>query len=221
MDGPDDGEHHQSVVAIGASGSSGLLDMADILALLPASFPGTVLLTLHRPVDRPSNLARVLQRVSALPVVIAGQMQHLQPGTCYIGEPAAHLTLCSPTAIGLVADPWHAYRNRTIDLLFDSVAAYAADRAIGVVLSGCLSDGSRGLAAIMGAGGISMARDPWQHVQGDMPRNAIASAGPLHCVDCVDCVPSLVQAIVVHATGTRLGFPPPPAAAQLISVHRL
>lgn len=216
MPGPISNRKHPNIVAVGASGGGGLLDMAHLLSLLPAGFPGVVLLTLHRPVDRPSNLASILQRVSALPVMVAHRLQSLHPGTCYVGEPAAHLILRSPTAIGLVADPRHGYRNRTIDLLFDSVAAHAADRAIGVVLSGSLADGSRGLAAITKAGGISMARDPWQHFEGDMPRNAIASAGPLHCVD---YVPGLAREIVVQVTGA--GADVLPAGQRMASLHRL
>ena len=207
---------YPSVVAVGASGSGGLLDMAHLLSLLPASFPGVVLLTLHRPVDRPSNLARILQRVSALPVMVARRVQSLRPGTCYVGEPAAHLSLRSPNAIELIADPRHDYRNRTIDLLFDSVAGHAAGRGIGVVLSGSLADGSRGLTAITKAGGVSMARDPWQHFEGDMPRNAIASAGPLHCVD---YVPGLARAIRVHVMNTDPRILP--ASPQMAWLHRL
>ena len=216
MPGPSSKRSHPSVVAVGASGAGGLLDMAHLLSLLPVSFPGVILLTLHRPADRPSNLASILQRVSALPVMVASRLQSLHPGTCYVGEPAAHLTLYSSTAIELVADLGHGYRNRTIDLLFGSVAIYAANRAIGVVLSGSLADGSRGLAAITQAGGVSMARDPRQHFEGDMPRNAIAAAGPLHCVD---YVPGLAREIVTQVVGT--GADVLPAGQRMVSLHRL
>ncbi len=185
-----------SVVAVGASGATGLTDMAELLARLPAGFPGTILLTLHRPSHRPSNLARVLQRVSAMPVAVARPGEPLQAGACYVGEPASHLALQSPHAIGLVADPWHAYRNRTIDLLFASVARHVADRGVGVVLSGSLRDGSRGLSAIRHAGGLGLACLPRPGCEGDMPRNAVALNGKL---DCVDDLAGLARVIGDHA----------------------
>ena len=82
-------------------------------------------------------------------------------------------------------DPHHFYRNTTIDLLFGSVAKFFPGQILGVVLSGCLGDGSLGLRAINRAGGISMARTPYNQAIGDMPRNAISRAAPLHYVGAV------------------------------------
>lgn len=174
---------HCTVVAVGGSGSQGLRDMQDLLLALPADLLATVLLTLHRPVDRASNLASVLQRSSRLPVEIAAQGRLLRPGVCYVGEPSRHLALGAPGRVRLVDDERRFHRNATVDLLFGSVAEHAGRQAIGVVLSGCLADGSRGLAAISQAGGIGMARVPCAHAVGDMPRNAIARAGPLSLID--------------------------------------
>ncbi len=174
---------HCAVVAVGGSGSQGLRDMQELLLALPADLPAAVLLTLHRPVDRPSSLASVLQRTSRLPVRIATQGGLLRPGVCYVGEPSRHLALGAPGQVRLVDDERRFHRNATVDLLFRSVAEHAGRQAIGVVLSGCLADGSRGLAAINQAGGIGMACVPCAQAVGDMPRNAIARAGPLSLVD--------------------------------------
>jgi two-component system chemotaxis response regulator CheB len=73
----------------------------------------------------------------------------------------------------LLDDPINRYRNRTIDALFRSVAAHAGSRMVGVVLSGSLDDGSRGLAAIKAAGGTTMVLTPhWSGGKG-MPENAV------------------------------------------------
>jgi two-component system chemotaxis response regulator CheB len=66
-----------------------------------------------------------------------------------------------------------------VDLLFGSVAEHGSEAATGIVLSGSLSDGSKGLAAIKAAGGITMARQPCETALSDMARNAIRIAGPL------------------------------------------
>lgn len=69
-------------------------------------------------------------------------------------------------------------RNRTVDTLFDSVALHAGKRAVGIVLSGSLDDGSRGLAAIHAAGGLTMVLDP-AHKPVGMQQNAIDYDGPI------------------------------------------
>ena len=120
-----------------------------------------------------------------LPVEIVADVQRLRSGVCYIGKPSQHLALASAGWLRVVDDPYFLYRNATIDLLFESVAEFCFGQICGVVLSGCLSDGSSGLRAISQAGGISMACTPYGQAFGDMPRNAIARAAPLHYVGAV------------------------------------
>ena len=184
-----------SVVAVGASGGQGLRDMMALVKALPPDLPAIVLLTLHRPADMPSHLAEILRRVSRLPVEIARDGEKLRPGACYVGEPARHLTLQAGDRARLVDDE-EIHRNTAIDLLFESVATYAGPRAIGVVLSGALSDGSVGLEAIGAAGGLCMARAPDPGVVDDMPFNAIALAGPLDCVESVGGLAREIERLV-------------------------
>jgi chemotaxis response regulator CheB len=167
------------IIAIGASGSDGLDDIKTLLAGLPNPLAAIVLLVLHRPWDLLSHLRDILARASYLPVVVAADGDRLQLGTCYIGEPAEHLTLAAKSRVHLLDDPTNSYRNRTIDALFRSVAAHAGSRMIGVVLSGSLDDGSRGLAAIKAAGGTTMVLTPNRSGDKGMPENAISYDGPI------------------------------------------
>ena len=95
-----------------------------------------------------------------------------------------------------------------IDYFFGSLAADQGARAIGAVLSGAASDGTRGLAQIKAAGGITIAQDPSTAHYDGMPRSAIAAG----VVDMV--LP--VQAIAAELA--RLGRHPylrePPLAAR-------
>ena len=170
------------IVAIGASGGQGLRDIEQVLTGLPARLDAVVMVVLHRPADKISHLRSVLSRKTALPVVIADNGVALIPGSCYIGEPDAHLELAAAYLGHLVPDNGFTYRNRTVDLLFHSVAKHAGSRFIGVVLSGALDDGTRGLTAIKEAGGISMVLTP--HPQGapGMPENAISYDGPIDVI---------------------------------------
>jgi chemotaxis response regulator CheB len=137
---------------------------------------------LHRPPDAESFLREVLSRRAGLPVCIARDGERLRAGTCYIGEPDAHLTLLPPDRCGLVRNSALQYRNRTIDLLFGSLAQHAGRRAVGIVLSGALDDGARGLAAIGAAGGMSMVATPDGRPFRGMPENAIAQVGAVDLI---------------------------------------
>jgi two-component system chemotaxis response regulator CheB len=166
-------------VAIGASGSQGLDDIGRLLGHLPPSLQAAVLIVLHRPSDRISHLRDVLDQRSAIPIRIASAGEHLRHGYGYIGEPDAHLTLTASSFGELVPGPRNLHRNRTVDLLFRSVAAHASGGFIGVVLSGFSDDGSRGLAAIHEAGGITMVLTPHGAPHKGMPENAIGYDGPI------------------------------------------
>jgi|tagenome__1003787_1003787.scaffolds.fasta_scaffold20945509_2 two-component system chemotaxis response regulator CheB len=130
------------MVAIGASAAEGLTDIKALLAALPANLAAVVLVALHRPSDRISHLKEVVSRGSLMPVLIADDGDRFRAGCCYIGEPDADLSLAEKSDVRLVEGAGDKHRNRTVDILFDSIAAYAKGRGIGVVLSGSLDDGS-------------------------------------------------------------------------------
>lgn len=180
------------IVAIGASGPDGVNDTKALLGALPNTLSAAVMVVIHRSWDQQSYLRDFLAFASPLPVVIVANGEHLQIGIVYIGEPSQHLTLAINGVGELVDDPSRHYGNRTIDLLFHSVAAHAGPRAIGVILSGTLDDGSRGLAAIRKAGGITMVLTPSSSPEHDMPSNAIDFAGP---VDLIGSTTSIAQGI--------------------------
>ena len=170
------------IVAIGASGAEGLGDICALLSPLPATLSAIVMVVLHRPWDRPTRLQAILAQNSRLPVVIAAQGERFEAGTVYIGEPSEHLTLAAHSFGALIDDPCRHHGGRTIDLLFKSVAAQAGKRMIGVVLSGALDDGARGLAAIHDAGGLTMVLTPGRSPQQGMPENAISYDGPIDLI---------------------------------------
>jgi two-component system chemotaxis response regulator CheB len=166
-------------VAIGASGGEGLDDIKRLLSALPSTLPAVVLVVLHRPSDRVSHLKQVLSRASAMPVLLAAEDQRFRAGRCYVGEPDAHLSLAANSRVQLIEGAGHNHRGRTVDILFISIAAHAKARGIGIILSGSLDDGSRGLAAIHHAGGVTMVLTHAGMADAGMPRNAVGYDGPI------------------------------------------
>lgn len=195
-------------VALGASGGDGLNDIQAVLRELPRSLPAVVLIVLHRPWDSPSHLAEILGRASQMPVRVARDGERIAAGTAYVGEPADHLTLSAGGVIHLIGDLDCRHRNRTVDLLFRSVAAHGGHRIIGIVLSGSLDDGSRGLAAIGEAGGLTMVLTPDKPPRRGMPENAIDQCG---LTDRIGSPSEIAQTIrvAVQQTETGLALPVP------------
>ena len=188
-------------VAIGASGGEGLDDIRRLLSALPVSLHAVVLVVLHRPSDTVSRLRDVLSVTSNMPVVLAVDGERFRRGRCYIGEPDAHLTLAAKSRIRLVEGADHKHRNRSVDLLFNSIAAHAGAHGIGIVLSGALDDGARGLAAIHHAGGATMVLTRAGLAGAGMPRNAAQYDGP---VDLLGSAVSIAQDVVRRVQSENL-----------------
>ena len=64
-------------------------------------------------------------------------------------------------------------REMPIDAFFHSLAETYGSRAIGVVLSGTLSDGALGVRSIKAEGGVTFAQEEGSAKFQDMPRAAI------------------------------------------------
>ncbi len=165
-------------IGIGASGSEGLEDIQKLLSYLSRRTRAVVMVVWHRPSDRMSHLRDVLASSCKMPVIIASEATVLEQGNCYIGEPDGHLTLMDRNRAHLLVGSGDKLRNRTIDALFKSLAEQVGTRTIGIVLSGALDDGSRGLAAIHRAKGLTMVLDPGIKIRG-MQQNAIDYDGPI------------------------------------------
>jgi two-component system, chemotaxis family, protein-glutamate methylesterase/glutaminase len=186
------------IVAIGGSGGEGLEDIQELLEHLPIDLAAIVLVVLHRSIDAVSYLCRVLEPRSALPVMVARNGERLKVGYCYIGEPSQHIALGAGSLAKLIGDPTNLYRNRTVDALFYSLAKHAEGKFIGVVLSGDLDDGTRGLLAIRRAGGITMVATPRLPRDDSMPANAISFNDP---VDFIGSPQDIAAEIAVRVGG--------------------
>jgi two-component system, chemotaxis family, CheB/CheR fusion protein len=102
------------------------------------------------------------------------------PDTVYVIPPNAELTILGG-ALHLAKPSEPRGQRLPIDVLFSSLARELGGRAIGVVLSGMGSDGTRGLQAIRMQGGLTLAQQPESAQYDSMPKSAIAAG----CVDII------------------------------------
>lgn len=157
---------------LGAS-AGGVRTLEEVIAGLPADFPAPVLVVLHIAARHKSLLAEILARAGRLPATDASDGQPLEAGRVYVGVPDHHLLICDHH-LTVSSGPKENHFRPSIDALFRSAAYEYGTRAIGVVLSGSLSDGSSGLYAIKRVGGIAVVQDPEDAMYPSMPISAIA-----------------------------------------------
>jgi two-component system CheB/CheR fusion protein len=128
----------------------------------------------HLDPGRPSMLANVLATAARMPVVEVTAGLRAEPNRVYVIPPDADLGL-ERGVLTLIPRQQTRKLHLPIDAFFRALAAELAEQAIGVVLSGSASDGTEGLRAIKGAGGITFAQDPASAQFRSMPESAIAA----------------------------------------------
>lgn len=162
-----------SVIAIGSS-TGGVEALIEVLSHFPANCPPTVI-TQHMPSHFTTSFADRLDRLCQPHVSEASDGAVLQPGQIYLapgGECHTEVTGVGALRCRLVrSDPVNGHRP-SVDVLFNSIAAHARDRAIGVILTGMGRDGASGLLAIRKAGGATIGQDEASSVVYGMPRVA-------------------------------------------------
>jgi two-component system chemotaxis response regulator CheB len=158
------------IVIGGSSGATGPLKA--ILAAFPAELPAAVLVVLHIPARSTGILTMVASATSRLPVRQAEDGLAVERGHVYIAAPDHHMLL-DGERIRLGRGPRENMTRPAIDPLFRSAALSYGPRAIGVVLSGLLSDGAAGLNAIKRCGGLAIVQDPEDSIADEMPRRAM------------------------------------------------
>ncbi|MEI9938271.1 MAG: chemotaxis protein CheB [Pseudomonadota bacterium] len=160
------------VVAVGAS-AGGLEAFSLLLGAMPSDAPLAVVLVQHLSRTHESQLAEILATRTALGVLTATDGVRVESGYVYVISPDTHMTVIDGHL--RVRRRPKGYFSMQIDALFESVAEFYGDKAVGVVLSGALQDGSEGFRAIKAAGGVTFAQLPEEAQTESMPRAAIST----------------------------------------------
>jgi two-component system, chemotaxis family, protein-glutamate methylesterase/glutaminase len=163
------------VIGIGAS-AGGVEALRAVVAQLPADLDAAVCVVLHLPASGKSLLAPILDRASPLPVAVAVDGERVIPGRVYVA-PADHHLLVEQGRIVLSRGPKENGARPAVDPTLRALALACGPRAVGVILSGALGDGSAGAAAVLAAGGVVVVQDPSEAVVPSMPESALLAVG--------------------------------------------
>ncbi|MES2597305.1 MAG: PAS domain S-box protein [Verrucomicrobiota bacterium] len=165
------------VVGIGAS-AGGLAALQVLFKELPVDTGMAFVVIMHLAPEHESNLADILARETQMPVAVVANDPLVEPNHIYVIPPARDMII---TGGRLQLVPQQRMEGlHAIDHFFRALAEDVGHQAVGIVLSGGLSDGTLGLEEIKGASGVTFAQDETAEHE-SMPKSAIASG----CVDYV------------------------------------
>jgi two-component system CheB/CheR fusion protein len=163
------------VIGIGAS-AGGLAAFEEFFAGMPPAgeINMAFVIVQHLDPDHKSILAELVKRYTRMQVFEASNGLKVQTNCTYIIPPNCTMTIVQGALV--LTEPTAPRGQRLpIDLFFRSLAEEFRERAIGIVLSGTGCDGTLGLRAIKGQGGMVMAQTPETTEFDGMPRSAIAT----------------------------------------------
>jgi chemotaxis response regulator CheB len=167
------------VVGIGAS-AGGLEALTQLLDHLPADTGLAFVLIQHLAAHRESLLPELLARKTPMQVLAAEDGSVLVPNSIFVLPADKDITI-SKGVLSLSARPETSRPHHPVDHFLRSLAADRKDRAVAVILSGALADGSLGVQAVKEEGGIVFAQSLESAQHPGMPQSAIATG----CVDVV------------------------------------
>lgn len=168
---PPSGDRWRIIALVASAG--GIDALSRILTKLPADLPAAVLVLLHIPPDKESELPTILSRASALEVDAARDGERLAPGRVAVAPPGKHLLITHDLRVALIESGAFPPSRPSGDLLLTTLATAGRDRVVAVVLSGKGHDAATGVTAVHYFGGTVLASDEASSQSFSMPSAAI------------------------------------------------
>ena len=159
------------IIGMGAS-AGGLEAFEQFFRAMPSDSGMAFVLVSHLDPSHVSLLTEILQRSTAMPVVEAKDQMVVEPNSVYVIQPNREMAIFRGTLQLSMPEASRGLRM-PIDIFLRSLADERGEQAIGVILSGTGTEGTLGLRAIHGAGGVSFVQDPANAKYDGMPANAI------------------------------------------------
>jgi len=160
------------IAAIGAS-AGGLEPMELFFDEMTVNSGCAFVIIQHLSPDFRSLMDELLARHSTMKIYRATDGMLVEPNSIYLNPPRSVMTIeGNQLKIEKIKQQDTVYLP--IDLFFTSLAESRQEKAIGIVLSGTGSDGTRGSLAISNAGGNVLVQDPATTRFDGMPRSVIS-----------------------------------------------
>lgn len=166
---------YQTLPVVGLGGSAGGIEaLQKFFATMPAKPGLAFVVILHLSPEHESQLAEVLQRSTAMPVIQLQDTARMETDTVYVIPPGKVIESMNG-GLRLADLPDERGRHVVVDLFFRTLADTHGPHAAAVVLSGCDADGAIGIKRIKERGGLTIAQDLHEAEHPNMPRAALAT----------------------------------------------
>ncbi len=192
------------LVGIGAS-AGGLKPLKQFFAKVPPASNMAFVVVQHLDPRHGSLLDSILGQVTHIKVVNAADGMRVQPNRIYIKPPDSDLLLVEDKLVLL--KPLGTESHMPIDVFFRSLAEQRGENCCCIVLSGTGRDGTLGLKAVKGAGGLTLVQSEDEAEYTGMPTSAIDTG----MADLVLRVEEMPRELIRFA---RHPFMRPPAAER-------
>ena len=165
------GKQSFPIVGIGAS-AGGLEALETFFAHMPTGVGMAFVVIQHLSPQHKSILGDILKKDTSTQVIEVQDGMRIIPDCIYLNPPDKEVGIFN--GIFHLVEPDESRRIRLpIDYFFRSLAEEQAEKAICIILSGTGSDGTLGLEAVKGVGGLTMAQAEQQAKYPGMPRSAV------------------------------------------------
>lgn len=158
----------EDLVVVGSS-AGGVGALSTLVSTLSRDFPAPIVLAQHLDPQRPSHLGAILDRRSALPIVVVNEQEptKLEGGKIYVVPANKHVKIIDGH-VRLESD--HVGRpTPSVDKLLSSAAESYGEHLIAVILTGSGSDGAAGAVDVKNAGGVVIIQNPETAAYPSMP----------------------------------------------------
>ncbi|THB78737.1 MAG: chemotaxis protein CheR [Desulfobulbaceae bacterium] len=169
----EDSEESFYIVGIGAS-AGGLEALEQLFRKMPDTTGMGFVVIQHLSPDHKSLMVELLSKHTAMDVIRAENGVSIEPDKIYVLPPKKTMTL-EHGVIQLIDKDPRAHINLPIDMFLSSLARDRGEHAVGIILSGTGSDGTRGIRSIKEVGGLVMVQEQTSAKFDGMPRSAIST----------------------------------------------
>lgn len=162
------------IIAIGAS-TGGTDALREVISRLPENSPPVVVVQ-HMPQNFTKAFAERLNQICQVQVKEAEDGEYLATGKVLIAPGNKHMEIRRSGInyyVTLFDGPMVFHQRPAVEILFNSVAQYAGQNAVGAILTGMGKDGAQGLLNMRKAGAATIAQDERTCIVFGMPKEAI------------------------------------------------
>lgn len=184
------------VIAIGAS-TGGTEAIYNVVKYFPKTTPGIVIVQ-HIPPQFSRMFAERLNNTLCLSVKEAQNGDYIEPGKVLIAPGDQHMRIKKAGdkfKVEVFSSDKVNGHCPSVDVLFESVAKEAGDKALGVILTGMGYDGAKGLLAMRRKGAKTIGQDEKTSVVYGMPKVA-NEIGAVEKQAALDMIPHLIYKVL-------------------------